>query len=92
MWTNYSMKTGGPEDADDEKVNDNVVDSGAGAESPSEPEDQGGHLRSEVGGDGDGKEPESERPGIRTREEDAPSTLGRSTGTAALRASRTGED
>jgi hypothetical protein len=92
MWTSNSMKIRGPvnlEDGDDEKVNEG----GVGAESPSEPEDRGAPLASEVGGDDDGNQPGSERPGPREYyEEDVPSTLGRSTGVVALKAPFVGED
>lgn len=93
MWTSNSMKIGGPvslEDGDDEKVNGSVVEGGAGAESPSESEDRGVPLASEVD---NANQPESERSGIRKHhEEDIPSTLGRSTGAAALKAPFAGED
>ena len=95
MWTSNSMKTGGPvslEDGDDEKVNEGVVEGGVGAESPSEPEGRGVPLTIEVGGKDDRNKPESERPGTREQyEEDVPSTLGRATGAAALKAPFVGE-
>lgn len=96
MWTSNSQKTGRPvslEDGDDEKVNENVVEGGVGAESPLEPEDRGVPLTSEVGGDDDRSQAVSGRPGTREHnEEDVPSTLGRSTGAAALKASFVGEE
>ncbi|KAF8559012.1 hypothetical protein OG21DRAFT_1480881 [Imleria badia] len=96
IWTNNSMKIGGPvslEDGDDEKVHESVVEGGVGAESPLEREDRGVPLTSEVGRDDDANQPESERLGTREHhEEDIPSTLGRSTGAAALKAPLAGEN
>ncbi|KAH0839663.1 hypothetical protein J3R83DRAFT_583 [Lanmaoa asiatica] len=89
MWMNTSMKTGGPvslEDGDDEKVDDIV-----GVEL-SEPVDRGVPLISEVGGDDDPNQPELERPGTQEHYEDVPSTLGRSTGAAALKIQFIGEE
>lgn len=88
MWTSNSMKTGGPvglEDGDDEKVNGNVVEGGVGAE----PEDRS----VDVGGADDRSQAVSGRPGTQEHnEKDGPSTLGRSTGVAALKASFAGEE
>jgi hypothetical protein len=96
IWTNNGMKIGGPvslEDGDDEKVHESVVEGGVGAESPLEREDRGVPLTSEVGRDDDANQPESERLGTREHhEEDIPSTLGRSTGAAALKAPLAGEN
>lgn len=95
MWTSNGMKTGGPvsmEDGDDEKVNESVVEGGVGAESPLEPEERSVPLTSEVGGDGDRNQAESGHPRTQEQcEEDVPSTLGRSTGAAALKAPFVGE-
>ncbi|KAG9317211.1 hypothetical protein JVU11DRAFT_1404 [Chiua virens] len=88
-WAGTSMKTGGPvsiEDVDDEKLKDNVIEGEPSTESPSEPEGRG--LTGEVGG-----EEERNKAGFDPREarerhdEDVPSTLGRSTGAAVLKAS-----
>jgi hypothetical protein len=78
-WTSNSLRVGGPvslEDGDDEKVHESVIEGGVVVESPLESEGR-----------------ESERPETRERrKEDVPSTLGRSTGAAALKAPVVGGD
>lgn len=92
VWMSNSMKTGGPvslEDGDDEKLNEGVAEGAAGAELPSEPEDRGVPLISGVGGIDNRNKPELEHPGARKQYEE--NTLGRSTGSAALKAPFVGE-
>jgi hypothetical protein len=82
LWTTNSMKTGGPlslEDGDDDKANDLDVIEGR--------EDRGAALAPD--GDDVQSQLESERSGTRVGSEYVPSTLGRSTGTAVLKASTT---
>lgn len=96
LWTSNSMKAGGPvslEDGDDEKANESVVEGGVGTESPFESEHRGVPLAGEVGGDDDRNQAMSGCGGTQERyEEDVPSTLGRSTGAAALKAPFVGEE
>ncbi|KAF9221853.1 hypothetical protein BS17DRAFT_818967 [Gyrodon lividus] len=98
LWTSNSMKTGGPlslEDGDDDRADESVevVESVADAKLTSGPEDQGPVPISDGGGeDDDYSQLGSEQDRTREASEDVLSTLGRSTGAAALKASSTTQE
>ncbi|KAF8845690.1 hypothetical protein BDN67DRAFT_940515 [Paxillus ammoniavirescens] len=90
LWTSNSMKTGGPmslEDGDDDRVNEgvDVVGGGAGIKLTLEPEDRVASVPD--GENNDQSQVGSEEDGTRVASEDVSSTLGRSTGASAWRAS-----